>query len=337
MFDWEQFLTTYNIEFITSGPNVARGNINISCPLCGNDPSYHMGIALDGSGWGCWRDHTHRGRSAARLVHLLLGVSKSEAARITGQRLSVTDDLVAFMEQKLGEVKDVPNRVKKLRMPKEFLSFDTDLTSARLYKSYLKKRGYSKKQISMLTQRYGVRYCTSGAWRGRIIFPIYFEGKLVNWTGRSIFSGEALRYKTLTADRERANVLSQPAALGEATEYLLWYDDLIREANYAQVVIVEGPFDALRVRTLGRTRGLTATCFFTSEPSVSQVRLLQEALRDYERIFLLLDEGTMHKAVRVGQRIGSGLGSKEVEVLQLPPGVADPGDLTKEGFLQLFE
>lgn len=336
MFDWEQFLNTYRIEYITSGPNVARGNVNISCPFCGNDPSHHMGIALDGAGWGCWRDHTHRGKSAARLVQALLGVSKHRAAQITGQQLSVTDDLVAFMESKFGTTQSEPKRVKKLIMPPEFKSFDTERKSANLYKSYLRKRGYTSRQISTLTQRYGVRYCTSGAWRGRIIFPIYFEGKLVNWTGRSIFSGETLRYKTLTADQDRASVLSQHAAIGEATEYVLWYDELM-EANHARVVIVEGPFDALRVRTLGASKGLLATCFFTSEPSATQVRLLQEALIGYERIFLLLDEGTMHKAVRVGQRIGSGLGSKEVEVLQLPPGVDDPGDLTKRDFLKLFE
>ena len=85
MFDWVEFLQKHNIEYVTQGSNVAHGNVNIKCPMCGpRDPSHHMGIAIDGAGWSCWRNPQHRGRSPVYLVALLAHVSVTRAREKTG-------------------------------------------------------------------------------------------------------------------------------------------------------------------------------------------------------------------------------------------------------------
>lgn len=82
-FNLAEFVMSRNIPYADKGANVQRGFITIHCPLCGErDPGLHMGIALDGHFWGCWRDAAHRGRRPARLVQALLRCSWQEAVAL---------------------------------------------------------------------------------------------------------------------------------------------------------------------------------------------------------------------------------------------------------------
>jgi hypothetical protein len=221
---------------------------------------------------------------------------------------------------------------KGLKMPKEFLPIK-DTVSAKHFRAYLRERRYSYEQIDRMTKEYGIRYCKRGPFSGRIIFPIFYEGKLVTWTGRTIFISETLRYKTLTVDADRANVLGLEPAAGNISEFLLWYDDLMGDDCEA-IYIVEGPFDALRIRSLGRKLGITATCFFTSAPSKTQTELFYDLLPKYKKRYLLLDEGTIAKSMRIEAGLGDWVMGQGIDIVYLPPGIKDPGELTKKEFMQ---
>ena len=54
MFDVISFLEEYNIDYTTSGKNVTSGWVEINCPFCGDDPSYHMGVNLSSGLYHCW-------------------------------------------------------------------------------------------------------------------------------------------------------------------------------------------------------------------------------------------------------------------------------------------
>lgn len=336
MFEWIDFLDRNGIEYVTEGPNVAKNNINVHCPLCGaGDPSHHLGISLVGPWWGCWRDPSHRGRSAARLIQLLLECSWEQAQRLAGESSALPDDILSAVEALLAPPEEsYTEPTHSLKMPDEFLPF-SQYRSARYYRQYLARRGYSEKAIDGMTDDYGLRYCKEGPFGGRIIFPVFYEGKLVTWTGRSIFPSDTLRYKTLTVDSDRAKVLRLEPAAGNISDFLLWYDE-VAKAEYETLVVVEGPFDALRMRTLGESHALISTCFFTSAPSKRQVDLLLSVLPKYRKRYLLLDEGTLSKSLALKNEFDGVLSSTDLEVLYLPEGVKDPGELSRRGFSKLF-
>jgi len=328
MFDWPRFLDAHSIPHITSGPNVARDNIGVHCPFCGpEDQSYHMSISLAGKGWCCWRKEGHRGKNPARLIQSLLGCSWEYAAQLVGLEGYVVSE--NFMEQvraSFAQTTKAPAG-RSLHLPKEFRAFGKETIVTRPYFNYLKDRGF---QPDRLTKRYGVHFATLGAFKGRIIFTVHFEGRLVGWTARTIFTDGHPRYLALTTDEARAKQAGLEPAVGPLTNYLLWYDRLIK-SDADTLYLCEGPFDALKVSTLGRKHGIVATCFFTSSPSSSQLDALHELLPRFKHRALLLDEGTLHTAIRITGSL-SGLGLK---VILLPSNVKDPGELNETELLGL--
>lgn len=328
-FDWLAFFDQHNIEYVTRGSNVSRDNVAIHCPFCGvDDESQHLSVNLSGRGYRCFRRPTHRGRSAARLVAALLRCSLDAARRMVGDAVFIPDDFMGRVTSVLTPAQ--VDESAELEWPEEFKTI-ADRPSARLVYQYLMgaSRRFSCDQIDTFTERFGLHYASQGLYRGRIVFPVHQDNRLVSWTGRTVYPGEALRYRTLSTDPESQDCMrGYGPALGPISDYLLWYDDLL-DTDADTIVLVEGPFDALNVRVRGWGEGIDATAFFTSSPSTQQINLLHELLPRYRRRLLLLDQNTLATALHV---VGSltGLG---VEIAHLPRGVKDPGLLTRR---QLF-
>lgn len=329
-FDWPRFLDARGIEYATSGPNVAKGNIAIHCPFCGaDDPSHHMSVSLTGRGWRCWR-RDHRGKNTARLIQAILGCSYAEAARIAGQDINIADDWAGQVKAALSPADEPVPRL--LKLPPEFQPFDVGRKyAAKPYVNYLRERGFEDHDIRKLTRRHGVYWCQHGSYHGRIMFTVYHKSKLVSWVGRSVSKRTDLRYKALTTDTERAEREGYDAAIGPLTDYFLWFDKLmICDAH--TLVLAEGPFDALKLDVLGRPHGVRATCFFTSRPTERQVALLYDLLPHFKRRVLLLDQGTLPTALEISRR----LTGFNIEVLTLPPSIKDPALITKSAFPKIL-
>lgn len=320
-FDWLGFLDSYNVRYVTKGANVARNHVSVKCPFCGNeDPSEHMTISLAGNGWRCYRNHAHRGVAPARLVANLIGCTWGEAQTIVGGSIFLPEDFIGAVKGKLLARPEEARR--SLRVPREFRPLDPNKPSARPFVNYLmgKSRGFTLDQISYMHQRHGLMYAVEGPYRGRVIFPVWFMGQLHTWTARHINPEVELRYKTLSVNETDYD--DEPA-LGAISDYLLWYDDIVDGGN--ALCIGEGPFDALKVRTLGRRSRIYATCCFTAQPSAQQIEMLHEVVDGYprDRRFLLLDRGTLATSLRIGQEL-SALSFKPV---LLPKWLKDPGEL----------
>lgn len=331
MFDWPTFLQSHNIEFRTRGPNVAKSNIAILCPLCGGaDTGFHMGISLIGKGWGCWRDRDHRGGSDTYLVQLLLRCSRERAAAITGADVPMPSgymQAVTDMNAE-GEIAVIPKR--KLQMPAEFQKLG-ELVSARPFLDYLRKRGFNSAHVARMTGQHGMRYASRGSFKGRIIFPVHFEGRLCTWTGRSTYPSATLRYKTLTQDVEKAMLEGCKPALGPIGDYLLWYDELF-DVDADTICIVEGPFDALKIDVLGARHGVCATCFFTSQPTDNQVDLMHALLPRFKRRVLIPDQN----AEVMGMKTRARLRALEVDIRMMPAGIDDPGEFDRKSLLEFM-
>lgn len=324
-FDWEHFLNSRNIHYVTSGSNVARGHIAVKCPFCGSDdPSEHMGISLKGKGWGCLRNQDHRGKAPTRLIQALLGCSWEQAAAIAGATTSLPEDFMSTVRDLVAPKGEVV-RTGKLKIPEQFKSFkDYEAKpSARPYVRYLREeRGFYEEEIGRLTRDYGVYYCTQGWFRHRVVFTIREMGELVSFTGRSIHKEEPQRYRTLPVDTGEDQKTDLPAALGPLPDYLLWHD-MLAKSDADTLCLCEGPFDALKVAVLGEGMGVDATCFFTATPSQRQIALLHELAPRYKRRFLLLDRGTLATSLRLaGELRVLGIVPKEI-----PSTIKDPGDI----------
>jgi hypothetical protein len=289
-----------------------------------------MEISVTGKGWRCFRrPGEHKGRNPTRLVQAILGCSFDAAALITGQSIYLPGNFMAQVQNYLTPKE--PLSPKKLLLPPEFKPFnDTYKPSSRNFRNYLYERGFTPLQVNNITKVYQVRYCTTGPYDGRIIFPVYANRQLMTWTGRTIHANQNLRYKTLSTDAEKSKSDGLNPAYGPITNFLLWQDDL-NGISANTLILTEGPFDALKTNVLGRQYRIEATCCFTSQPSVSQVDLLHQIAPRYKRCLLLLDQGTLPTAIKVSAQLAP-LG---FAIRHLPNGIKDPGELNANQLLRI--
>lgn len=322
MFDWVRFLDGNHVPYKTTG----REQIGINCPFCPDDPSLHMSINLEGRGWRCWRQPAaHYGRNPNRLVAAILHVPISVAASITGSNTFIPVNFLERVTNTLTPKEHIPP--KPLKLPQEFRSL-TPSVAGRAYNNYLLNRGYTLKQIIEFT-RYGMYYCTRGPYSGRILFTVIANGRLVTWTGRTVSRRDTLRYRTLSPDPDKAADEGMQPALGPITDYLLWYDELTT-CDADTIVIGEGPFDALRIRVLGRQDGIVGTCLFTSNITAAQINLLETILPRFKRRILALDRNTMPTALRIQTQ----LGRMGLMLRMMPEDLKDPGELKDRAALR---
>lgn len=321
MFSWVEFLNDHRIHFVTDGPNCPKGDVAIKCPWCGSqDPSEHLAVNINNAGFHCWRNRDHAGKSPIKLIQALIGCSFDQAKLYAGQTTNLPSN---FLEQVQAQMIPSTTTAPKttLTLPKEFRRLDHHSALGRPYRRYLRERGY--KYPENLTDLFSLYYCAQGAFCGRIIFPVYYKGTLVSWTGRTV-TDDTLRYKSLTTTPEKAQKDNTPLAIGPIAHYLLWYDELManKNAGYETICLCEGPFDALRVNYLADHYGIHATCCFTSSPSDPQIDLLHELLPRYKRRVLLLDEGTLALSLKTQSRL-AGL---DIEI-GIIANVKDPGEV----------
>lgn len=299
-FDWLKFVKTRGIAFSDQGRNVGRDHIVVRCPMCGSaDESMHMEIHLGGRGWKCFKNSKHSGRKATALVKALLQISYEAAAVITNERLFLPDDWNAHMKKLMASAKPTPR--KPLEMPKEFKRFGSGKQSEQIFRNYLIKRNFKPRQIDRLTDDFDIRYASAGTYQGRVMFPVFYNGRLVSWTGRAVHDRTIPKYKTLSKDPHPED-RTAPVALGPISNYLLWYDK-IRDAKLHTFVLVEGPFDALKINVLGWRKGICASACTTAQPSKSQIDLLHDLLPKFKRRVLMLDRGTQSAHLYVNKLI----------------------------------
>ena len=335
-FDWQTFLDNNGVEYVTHGPNVARGEIAIKCPFCGNDdPSHHMGLNLETGKWACWRDSSHAGVNPVRLIRKLLGISFSQAQALAGKG-KVLDGWDNLDPQNLfSKPVSASEKVSSytLSLPtafKPYLGSGAD----RKFVNYLAKRGFKRSEVPDLFKHYNLHRCTSGLWKDRLILPIYMDGKLVTWTGRSLNKKAVVRYRSLTTDKDRAKEAGeQQAAIRNIKNCLPNFDELERTDRTEALIIVEGPLDYLKMDWALQNTSISVTCLFGASVSDAQAALLTRVSKRFNKMYVLLDKKETAKGMEVAAAL-SPIGAR----LWLPDLPAeDPGDLNKNQILELVE
>lgn len=320
--DWEAFFKDYRVDYITRGQNVKKGNVNIPCPFCGDDPSYHMGVSLHSKGWGCWRSASHAGKKPNRLIRALLN-SSYQAADVIVRQYSTADpaDLDEAINRLEASVKPAttPDRRRELMMPSDFKVIKPKGTTARFWQ-YLERRGFP--DVEEVAEIYKLRCASTGTWKDRIIIPIYMDGKLQSWTSRALGNPvNAPRY--LALGEEQGSLIN--------VFHSLWNWDELQHGGEI-LIVTEGPFDALKLDYFGIEFDCCATCTFGTAMSIEQAMLIGEASKRFKRTLLVYDRGAT-EAIFLAQ---DKLVHTNVTIGFLPETVDDPGEMSKSEVRKYF-
>lgn len=213
MLRWRDLLTQLQVPW--GHHHTGRGWISLRCPWCGaSDPSQNFGINEEHGGYHCFRVAEHSGKSPYWLLQAL-GVPTAE--------------LDALIERYGGtaapHAPTSPPRHPPSALAQRWERMFRPAADDRAALDYLTARRFDSPVATC--DRYDLRVA-SGRWAGRLWFPLHdIDGLIVGYTGRAM-RGQDPRYLTETS--EAALYTPRPIPEGATT-----------------AILVEGPFDALRI------------------------------------------------------------------------------------------
>ena len=312
------FLDSNGIEYIDSGNNVLSGNINIACPLCSDEPSYHLGI--NSKGWyACWRDSSHSGKKFVNLIMQLLSISFREAIAVWEEDKVLVEESdfdnlfknrITVQDKSFGKLKD-------LKLLDNFRLL-TAVGVAKKFCTYLWDRGVLFGTGT--NNENPLYYAIGSAWDFRIIFPIYFRDKLVSWVGRSIYDNAPIKYKDTSYDE----CVRHP-------KYCLYDYDKLMKGTYRRLYICEGLFDCFKLNSYLPNCDF-ATCLFTKTLREEQKSLILDVYKNFEEIRIMLDRDAEVNSYKMVQELSF---LKRVFFQRIPDGYNDPAELSKNSIENL--
>jgi hypothetical protein len=318
-----EILERFHIPYVERGANVKRGNLNVRCPFCSDDPSHHMGINEDNGMFSCWRDRSHRGRNFARLLTALANISFEQAQAAAAEYFhvwakedafetavrSVSDDAPVAVAEKRKRVKSVSRWIESLS---PITAADIMCRRHRLY--LVRDRGFARDDVPKLAARYSLMYALNGRYKERVIFPYLWKGKIVTWSGRSIYRTHPLRYIALEDEK----------SVRTTKQVLYNYDRAVRRSG--TLFLVEGPFDCVTFDFYSRHEKRCATVALSSVAiEDEQLPYLIELAEQFERVIVMIDAAEIGLAFQMQAEIGR---KAEIFDWSIAEGRKDPGEFT---------
>ena len=205
-----EILSQLNIEYKPEGHHHCRpGWLQLDCPFCGKDShGWHLGYSLEGNFLNCWRcGH----QPIIKTLMEITGYSFAKCKRI----LSDVETVEVKKTKPKGKLV-IPKGVGEL-MPSHI--------------KYLMQRKFDYKDIRQTWKIQGIGLASQLSWR--IFIPIFYHGKMVSWTTRSISNNKKItRYISASPEEESIPHKS-----------LLYGEDYAKQS----IIILEGPTDVWRI------------------------------------------------------------------------------------------
>jgi DNA primase len=276
-FDIIAYLQSRNIRYWTSGKNVSRGWVGINCLFC-VDRSNHLGINLSSKAFSC-HSCGEKG-NVFKLIQEIEGVNFPEAVKILNEFSG-------------GEYV----RKEKHFQSKVVFPEGTTKNFAPTHIDFLIKRGYNPEEV---IEKYDL-YATGpiGAYKHRIIIPIYMNQRLVSFVGRDVTEKQEIPYKNS----------SENTSIKDPKHCLYNVDSVLQN----KAIIVEGILDAWRI-------GDGAVATFGKQYTHEQIRLL----KGLKKVFVLYDADAGSLAEKLAYDVSCVV--SDVVVLTLDEG--DPDNMT---------
>ena len=187
-------------------------------------------------------------------------------------------------------------------------------TMDRMALTYLKERGMNKYEIEL----YDVRFSSYGRYYGRVLFPIYEDGKDVCFMGRGII--EKVNPKWMFPHKGET--------LLTTSECLFCYDFLNAFTEPKNVVLVEGAFDAIQLNRIFESDQhiFDAIAFGIMGKKLSDVQLNKLLQLPKTTQFYVMLDADAHKAeIAIAHKLR--MYGREVRVCQIAKEVKEPDNI----------
>ena len=270
----------------------ARDNHAFNCPFCNHrKPKLEINMHTNEEGknfWECWVCQT-KGQTIRSLLYQLK-TPKEEAQSI----------LKYLPQGAQAEYK----QLSIVEIPKEFQSLYTASEKsvvANIVKKYLYERGLSANDFI----KYGIGYCTTGEYGGRVIIPSYSQSNQLNFFVARTYDGNYFKYKN-----------------PEASKDVIFFENLI---NWnAPIILCEGVFDAIAIKR-------NAIPILGKSISTSLYKkIITSSVKD---IYIALDDDAKDRAVQIGEQfLNQG---KRVFIVTLPD--KDPSEMGFKAFTKYIQ
>ena len=268
------------------------------CPFCGRHGKFSLNI--EKGKFRCFRASCQAG-GVTKLVSHVEGISWSEARKKTNEVLDVQTP--AYEKTKAFE------RPKfEVPLPDEF----TSCYKAGRDPEYRIPRYLRERECNETLKKFEVGFCTKGKYFNRVILPVKCPNGYA-YTARDATDD----WKT---DERRPKYLNPP---GEWKNALLYGWNQYAESLGQDLVLVEGPFDVLRLHS----HGIPAMSILGKELGAGQRALLHTLPRSTSVTIMIDPEERSFFVRKIALEIS--LHFKNIYVAKLEPGI-DPGISTSE-------
>lgn len=288
--DWRALFDEARIAYKDRGRNCSRGNVNICCPFCRDDVSYHLAVSEADGKYYCFRNPEHAGASPLRML-VALGLSRIDVTKL----LNDHDTAVTIERAALPKA----DRRAWDRFEPAALSQDA--------MDYMIQRGFDTPHATAAF--FDLRVAPFGKWAKRLLIPLYDGASgAISWTGRALRSE------------------AEPKYLAHECEELPRM--LAGKISGGALIVVEGPLDALKLNAaLHRFTTISAVAMVGK--ALTHGRLLRLAEATLNHIYLCLDSDVPISQCARMQRELTHACRTNVERLKLPAGAKDAAELSE--------
>lgn len=292
-FDIIRYLEDRGIDYGKSGDeDIGKGWIGIHCPFpnC-SDHKHHLGINRSTKMFHCWLCGANG--SARFLVSILEQCGMHQADTIMSAYPLLYPDNEDLPQRRSG---NIPNYAKKIIPDEATQDFPG------IHRRYLESRGFDP---DYLIKEYHLYACYNiGRYRGRIIAPIYLNGRVVAFTTRDV---------TDVARKAYIDIPEEEAII--PVKHTLYNIDRLPEGGKG--ILVEGIFDVFRL-------GPGSVGSFTS--SLTDEQKLMIAQKKLKRLFWMYDEDAINKARKLAAEMNVIVPTTLIKLDHGDPGELSPDD-----------
>jgi hypothetical protein len=298
-----------NINYII---NSSQEFVFHRCPFCGTTKKDKFYFNPKTTQWICFRC-SRKGNIIGLLCRLMRSDSSKVRAFLAGEHSRFGGSTInRLCCQKIFDERNsldsrplnVKHSLKKAYFPTHVQRFTFTTQHIRMYRRfylYLLQRGINRQMVNYFDIRFS-------SFFERLVFPVYYQKKLVGWQGRAI--NDSIKPKALTG----------PKKIFQKRMYLLNYDNVVNEEY---ITIVEGPIDACKtirhnpVALLGKTLSLEQLELLKQMPRLRKIiiALDPEEIEETRNIYRLISPHYNHCLV-MKIELGSDCGDKTVEEIE---------------------
>ncbi len=284
-----ELLSRLGIDFIESG----GGELRINCLHC-DDNKHHLYINPSKGVFHCFKCGWSGG--IKKLIYEIKQIYRVELPE------EIDDSYLGFEEYHIDN--EVKNKFIACKLPAGYFKLANEIgTGKEKALQYLFSRNIDFPTI----EKYEIGYCNMGSFGGRIIFPIYYHGKLMSYIGRDILG-------------RVPKVLNPPIWEADPpSRYLYNFDEAI---FFPRLVITEGVFDCLTLQTIDAYTCAVAS--FGKKLTSAQIDLILS--ERFEEIIFAWDGDAVNEALKYSKLFYPIF---EVKITKFPIG-EDPNSLGKD-------